>query len=89
MCKKVRLKQLKSSAYAGVTLMKKAMKGEGEVKQVVGEVPAGDCLSLVEQSLRYLDDMVAGCMNTKVGVNVIESFCLCVVFMCENGVMFA
>ncbi|KAK7108871.1 nucleolar pre-ribosomal-associated protein 1-like [Littorina saxatilis] len=65
MCKKVRLKQLKSSAYAGVTLMKKAMKVEGEVKQVVGEVPAGDCLSLVEQSLRYLDDMVAGCMNTK------------------------
>ncbi|KAL8586640.1 hypothetical protein ACOMHN_040148 [Nucella lapillus] len=64
-CKKLRMKQLKTFKHAGVALMKKLVKEEGEINEAVEDLPAGSCLPLAQLCLRYLDDLVFGSTETQ------------------------
>ena len=62
MQKKLRLNQLKSFKHAGVSLMKKLIKGKGE-EACLEKLSASEFLPLVQQSLRYLHELVSGCLK--------------------------
>ena len=62
MQKKLRLNQLKSFKHAGVSLMKKLIKGKGE-EACLEKLSVSEFLPLVQQSLRYLHELVSGCLK--------------------------